>query len=580
MMRSSTLAIVGRCHRLKLRSIKERVNNGAHSLSSVSKARIEELDETDQATPPHQIRWNPKRASKLRKKIADASLQTNNDRNDQHGRLLTEVTTKKGDSLNVKEGIAPSPSHAIFTGEASVPITSKLRIITPQDDTPQGVWPMFRIMDETGIFRDGTSDGYIEDGVSLPSSNNVEPKTGQNSSTAKTTPFDLDLLRTSLLSQYPVYKNEIEESFLLQPSPSEYPDTLSNNTLLRAHRHMMRLRQMDNILQNAQRQGRISFYMSCRGEEAIHIGSASALKLQDTVFAQYREAGLLMWRGFTLEQFSNQCFSNDLDLGRGRQMPVHYGSRALNYHTISSPLGTQLPQAVGAAYKLKLSALNRRMTNPDSAEEEGSVAVAFFGDGCASTTDFHSACNFAATLKAPVIFFCRNNGYAISTPVTEQYAGDGIVSRAPGYGMAGIRVDGNDIFAVHAAVRAARSYAIENSAPVLIEAKTYRQSHHSTSDDSTRYRSTEELHSFKNKSDPLKRFNAFLENQGWMENEDFASIRDEERIEVIKAMTSAEQRPHPKLETMFQDVYHDIPPHLERQQEQLLSHMKKYPGQY
>jgi 2-oxoisovalerate dehydrogenase E1 component alpha subunit len=220
------------------------------------------------------------------------------------------------------------------------------------------------------------------------------------------------------------------------------------------------------------------------------------------------------------------------------------------------------------------------MTNPDSAEEEGSVAVAFFGDGCASTTDFHSACNFAATLQAPVIFFCRNNGYAISTPVTEQYAGDGIVSRAPGYGMAGIRVDGNDIFAVHAAVRAARSYAIKNSAPVLIEAKTYRQSHHSTSDDSTRYRSMEELDSFKNKSDPLKRFNAFLENQGWMGKEDFASIRDEERIDVIKAMSTAEQRPPPKLETMFQDVYHDIPPHLEMQQEQLLSHMKKYPGQY
>jgi 2-oxoisovalerate dehydrogenase E1 component alpha subunit len=117
-----------------------------------------------------------------------------------------------------------------------------------------------------------------------------------------------------------------------------------------------------------------------------------------------------MWRGFTLEQFCNQCFSNDLDLGKGRQMPVHYGSRALNYQTISSPLGTQITQAVGAAYKFKLDAL----ANP---EKEAAIAVVYFGDGAASTVDFHSGCNFAATLRTPMIFFCRNNGYAISTHV-------------------------------------------------------------------------------------------------------------------------------------------------------------------
>jgi TPP-dependent pyruvate/acetoin dehydrogenase alpha subunit len=115
--------------------------------------------------------------------------------------------------------------------------------------------------------------------------------------------------------------------------PQPFADTNSNNTLLRAHRQLVRLREMDYILLNAQRQGRISFYMTCRGEEAIHMGAASALDLGDPIFAQYREQGLLMWRGFTLEQFTNQCFSNDMDLGKGRQMPIHYGSRALNYHT-------------------------------------------------------------------------------------------------------------------------------------------------------------------------------------------------------------------------------------------------------
>ena len=105
----------------------------------------------------------------------------------------------------------------------------------------------------------------------------------------------------------------------------EEPDVHELPLFMRAHRHMIRVREMDQILLNAQRQGRISFYMTCTGEEAIHMGSASALQLQDHVLVQYREQGVLMWRGFTLEQFTNQCFSNDRDLGKGRQMPVHYG---------------------------------------------------------------------------------------------------------------------------------------------------------------------------------------------------------------------------------------------------------------
>jgi len=167
-----------------------------------------------------------------------------------------------------------------------------------------------------------------------------------------------------------------------------------------------------------------------------------------------------------------------LDLGKGRQMPVCYGCRALNYRIISSPLGTQVPKAVGVAYKLKLD-------NTKSGTQAG-CAVIFFGDGAASTGDFHAACNFAATLECPVIFFCRNNGFAISTSVHEQYR-DGVIGRALGYGMAAIRVDGNDLFAVHSATKSAREYAVQSSHPVMIEAMTYRQGHHSTSDDFTRF---------------------------------------------------------------------------------------------
>lgn len=173
------------------------------------------------------------------------------------------------------------------------------------------------------------------------------------------------------------------------------------------HETMVRTSVMDHILYEAQRQGRLSFYMTSTGEEATHVGSASALEDRDVVFAQYREQGVLMYRGYTYDQFCNQCCSNALDPAKGRQMPIHYGSKDHNYHTISSPLATQLPHAVGAAYTLKL-------------EEADAVAICFFGDGAASEGDFHAALNFAATTKSPVIFFCRNNGYAISTPIEEQ----------------------------------------------------------------------------------------------------------------------------------------------------------------
>jgi 2-oxoisovalerate dehydrogenase E1 component alpha subunit len=337
--------------------------------------------------------------------------------------------------------------------------------------------------------------------------------------------------------------------------------------LWRLYRQTIRLREMDTVLLNAQRQGRISFYMTCTGEEAIHLGVASALDAQDHVLAQYREQGVIMWRGFTLEQFTNQCFSNELDLGKGRQMPIHYGSRALNYHTISSPLGTQLTQAVGVAYRLKM------MGSPN-------VAVAFFGEGCASTPDFHSALNFAATLQVPCIFFCRNNGYAISTPINEQYAGDGIVSRAPGYGIAGIRVDGNDFFAVNAAVREARKYALVNKAPVLIEGMTYRQSHHSTSDDSSAYRNFVEVSDIIEKADPLRRLEAFLQLHGWLDENEKNAIKIAERTAVLHAFQQAEKRPKPIFEHMFEDIYCVSTPQLRQQKAQLVEHMEKYPDYY
>ena len=162
-------------------------------------------------------------------------------------------------------------------------------------------------------------------------------------------------------------------------------------------------------------------YQTASGEEAIHIGCGAALANDDMIFGQYREQGVLMWRGFTLQQFSDQMFSNADEPAKGRQMPIHYGSKALSFATISSPLSTQIPQAVGAAYSYKLE---------NAKKEHGrNVAVTFFGEGAASEGDTHAALNFAATLDCPILFVCRNNGYAISTGVKDQYRGDGIASR-------------------------------------------------------------------------------------------------------------------------------------------------------
>ena len=422
----------------------------------------------------------------------------------------------------------------------------------------------FLFQDEDGSFRNPQLDGPED--ATMPFA---------KSSSQTSESFAGAAFRNHVIGKYPQYQQELEKSFLLQPAEEarqSYAGLDDENErklplLLRAHRQMVRLREMDRILLNAQRQGRISFYMTCTGEEAIHMGSASALDLQDQVFTQYREQGVIMWRGFSLEQFTNQCFSNDLDLGKGRQMPVHYGSRALNFHTVSSPLGTQIPQAAGAAYRLKLA-------------KKDNVVVCYFGDGCASTTDFHSGLNFAATLKAPVIFLCRNNGYAISTPITDQYAGDGVVCRAPGYGMAAIRVDGNDIFAMHAATRKAREYALEHSAPVLIEAMTYRQGHHSTSDDSTRYRDASEVQRFAENHDPLSRLECFLKEHGWLTDAEVERMHENEKLAVLQAMEKAEKRAPPDVSQLFTDVYADVPPHLLAQERELHAHMAKYPDRY
>mmetsp|Transcript_25088 Transcript_25088/g.40510 ORF Transcript_25088/g.40510 Transcript_25088/m.40510 type:complete len:453 (-) Transcript_25088:182-1540(-) len=346
-----------------------------------------------------------------------------------------------------------------------------------------------------------------------------------------------------------------------------YEPTADVDFLLRMYNVMCELTVMDKIFYDAQRQGRISFHMQHTGEQAALIASAAALDHDDPVYTQYREAGVYMWRGYDLQQMSHQCYGNLYDLGKGRQMPIHYGSKACNVHTVSSPLATQIPHASGAAYALKM-------------EGKPNVAVAYFGDGAASEGDFHAALNFAATLEAPALFFCRNNGYAISTPTHEQYRGDGIVSRAPGYGMHGLRVDGNDFLAVYEAVSEARKLALEKNMPVLIEAMTYRGGHHSTSDDSTAYRSNEEMKDWDLNDNPITRARLYLEGLGVWDSDKEAEMQTRYRKNCIKCLTEAVKQKLPPISQIFTDVYDDVPWHLEEQHESLKQHLKAHPKDY
>jgi len=322
----------------------------------------------------------------------------------------------------------------------------------------------------------------------------------------------------------------------------------------------------DEKMLAAQRQGRISFYMTSTGEEATHIGSAASLEEEDMIFAQYREPGPLYYRGFRIADFMNQLFANEADLGKGRQMPNHYGSKKLHYMTISSPLSTQIPQATGYAYGQKL-------------EGNKNCTLCYFGEGAASEGDFHAAMNMATVYKVPVIFFCRNNHYAISTPSEQQFAADGIAPRGVGYGMQTIRVDGNDVLAVMKATEAARKLAIEQNEPTLIEAMTYRLGAHSTSDDPAGYRSRKEEDRWR-KNDPVLRMKNWLFAQGWWSEKEEQEALDTKQEEVRAEMKKAEKVPAPELASLITDVYDSPPWHLQDQLNHLEKHIRKYPKDY
>jgi 2-oxoisovalerate dehydrogenase E1 component alpha subunit len=328
---------------------------------------------------------------------------------------------------------------------------------------------------------------------------------------------------------------------------------LEDAEVLRLYRWMVLNRTLDERMVTLQRQGRIGFYIGSIGEEATVFGPAAAMDEEDWLFPCYREHGAALLRGMPLTTFVCDLLGNARDAMKGRQMPCHEAWRPGRFASISSPIATQIGHAVGAAWAARIKG-------------DDMVALTWFGEGATSAADFHTALNFAAVRRVPVVFVCRNNGWAISVPRERQTGSETIAQKALAYGMRGERVDGNDLLAVHAAVRRARARAAEGEGPTLIEAVTYRLEGHSTSDDPRAYRPPEAVAPWKEK-EPILRMRRYLLRRNALDDAADARLRNEVRSEIQRALAEAEAfPPKPPLESLFEDVYAEP---LRQQREQL-----------
>jgi pyruvate dehydrogenase E1 component alpha subunit/2-oxoisovalerate dehydrogenase E1 component alpha subunit len=349
------------------------------------------------------------------------------------------------------------------------------------------------------------------------------------------------------------------------PSPrserGELKRQLSAAQLLEVYRAMLLIRTVDERMMTLQRQGRVGFYGACTGQEAACIGSAFALRPSDWIFPALREGAAMLLRGYPLVPYLAQVFGNSGDPAKARQMPSHQSSRTVNQVSWSSCIGTQLPQAVGAAWAAKL-------------KRDDSVVMAFLGDGATSSADFHVAMNFAGVFKAPVIFVCQNNHWSISVPSHRQTASESFAIKAKAYGFPGVKVDGNEVEAVYAAAADAVDQARSGGGPTLIEAETYRMGAHSSSDDPTRYRDSREVEEWRAR-DPVQRLRQrLLSDNLWSERRD-QELQEKLLSEVNAAIQEAEALPPPGTETLFDDLYSDEPWHIAEQRRQLLALAKE-----
>ena len=327
-------------------------------------------------------------------------------------------------------------------------------------------------------------------------------------------------------------------------------------------RHMLLTRLFDDRMVRMQRQGRISFYIKSTGEEAVSVAQAMALRPGDMLFPSYRNQGLFVARGRSLTDLMCQCLSNSRDMCKGRQMPIMYHWREGNIFSISGNLATQFPQAVGWAMAAAIKG-------------EDHVAVSWTGEGSSAEADFHHALTFASVYRAPVILNVVNNQWAISTfQGTAGGEAPSFAARGPGYGIAGLRVDGNDFLAVYAAAQWAAERARKGAGPTLVELVTYRAGPHSTSDDPSRYRPADEWTAWP-LGDPIERLKQHLIALGEWSEKRHAALTEELEAQVLACWRDAIN--HGTMEdsraldpdSMFEDVFREMPPHLVQQRDQL-----------
>ncbi len=327
-------------------------------------------------------------------------------------------------------------------------------------------------------------------------------------------------------------------------------------------RAMMKVRAYDERMLIAQRQGKTSFYIQCTGEEAISCGQRLALERGDMCFPTYRQQGLLLAQDYPLLDMICQVFSNSRDKLRGRQLPVMYSAKDYGFFSISGNLGTQFVQAVGWAMASAIDGNNR-------------IASGWIGEGSTAESDFHSALVFASVYRPPVILNVVNNQWAISS--FQGVAGGAsatFAERAHGYGIASLRVDGNDFLAVHAASKWAERRARSNLGPTLIEWVTYRAAGHSTSDDPGKYRPKGDAEAWP-LGDPIDRLKNYLIKQDrWSEaqhEQTWTALQEEVRAATREAETygTLNEGPKPSALEMFEGVYEEMPEHLLRQRQKL-----------
>ena len=342
----------------------------------------------------------------------------------------------------------------------------------------------------------------------------------------------------------------------------EWDPGLSADQLRTGLEHMVRLRIFDDRMMKMQRTGLLSFYMRSLGEEAVAIAQTMALEEQDWIFPSYRQPGAQFVRGRDMVSMICHCIGNIEDNIKGRQMPVHYSYREGRFISISSPVGTQFSQAVGVSLASSYKGLDE-------------VTITWIGDGASAEGDYHYALNFASVFNAPVILNVVNNQWAISTHANFATGIGNFASRGIPYGLASIRVDGNDFLALYSVTKWARERASSGSGATHIEVLTYRTGAHSSSDDPSRYRPKDEHMKWPG-GDPIIRLKEHLINlEEWSEDR---HKELEERIdtEVVDAYKEAVKfgdlanGPYPSADTIFTEVYEEMPWHLKEQHDELM----------